>query len=73
MHDIRDSNLELREEIDNYMEKNGLKPSQEYVNNRVVPDIKEVTEIIRSTKIDKNPELNPRFKLILDLRKNKKP
>ncbi|CAI2362234.1 unnamed protein product [Moneuplotes crassus] len=73
MHDIRDSNLELREEIDNYMEKNDLKPSQEYENNRVVPDIKEVTEIIRSTKIDKNCELNTKFKLVLDLRRNKKP
>lgn len=40
---IRDSNLELREEIDNYMEKNDLKPSTEYKDNRVVPDIKEIS------------------------------
>lgn len=72
MLEIRDENLELREEIDNYMEKNDLKPSQEYEHNRVVPDISEITEIIKTTKISKNYELNSQFQLSLDLKRNKR-
>ena len=71
MYNIRDSNFEWREEIDNYTDKHDLKPSQEYEDERVIPNVQEIESVLIRSKLNKAPQLNSSFRLTIDL-KNKK-
>jgi hypothetical protein len=71
MFELRDSNMDCRVEVDEYLNRFKLKPSEHYSEKRIVPNTNEITELVKKHKLDKNAVVGSNFKLTLDIRNNK--
>lgn len=50
LHHLRDLYVDSRDEIDQYLEDYKLKPSQYFLENRVIPNPVEIEEILKMTR-----------------------
>lgn len=72
LHRIRDRYADTREEIDNYINKCKLEPSEKFKRNRVIPNTQEIEDLLKLLKLDKEARIKDNYELKLDIKQNKK-
>lgn len=50
LYHLRDLYIDSRGEIDQYLGDYKLKPSQNFLENRVIPNVAEIEELLKTTK-----------------------
>lgn len=72
LHRIRDRYADTREEIDNYITKCKLEPSEKFKRNRVIPNTQEIEDLLKLLKLDKEARIKDSYELKLDIKQSKK-